>query len=157
LKKWLPFAVKPPRHGASVLLVGKNPEPSFLGSVPNPLKYENAKECHGMENGNAGGRKREIILKIRVTEAERDFIYEKMREMNTNNFTAYGRKMLIDGYAINTDYTHLKAVAAEIQKIGVNFNQIAKRVNSISRIYEQDIDEMKRGIADIWRLLKSSL
>ena len=109
-----------------------------------------------MDNANTG-RKREIILRLGVTEAERDMIYEKMRQLNTNNFGAYARKMLIDGYAINTDYSDLKTVAAEMQKIGVNINQIAKRVNSNTRIYEQDIEEMKRGIADIWRLLKSSL
>jgi len=110
-----------------------------------------------MENGNAGGRKREIILRLAVSEAERDMIDEKMRQQNTNNFGAYARKMLIDGYSINTDYSDLKAVAAEMQKIGININQIAKRVNSTTRIYEQDFEEMKRGIADIWRLLKSSL
>ena len=110
-----------------------------------------------MENGNKGGRKREIILRLGVTEAERDFIYDKMRLLNTNNFGAYARKMLIDGYAVNTDYSDLKAVAAEMQKIGVNINQIARKINSTTRIYEQDFDEMKRGIADIWQLLKSSL
>jgi len=110
-----------------------------------------------MENGNTTGRKREIILRLAVTETERDFIYEKMEQLKTNNFGAYARKMLIDGYAVNTDYSDLKAVCAEMQKIGVNINQIAKRVNSTTRIYEQDFDEMKRGIEDIWRLLKSSL
>ena len=112
-----------------------------------------------MENANetTGGRKREIVLRLCVTEAERDMIYEKMRQYNTNNFGAYGRKMLIDGYVLATDYSDLKAVVAEMQKIGVNFNQIAKRVNSTTRIYEQDFDEMKRGIDEIWRLLRSSL
>jgi hypothetical protein len=110
-----------------------------------------------MENGNKGGRKREIMLRLCVTEAERDFIYDKMRLLNTNNFGAYARKMLIDGYAVNTDYSDLKAVAAEMQKNGVNVNQIARRVNATSRIYEQDIDEMQRGIAEIWRLLRLSL
>ena len=81
-----------------------------------------------MENGNAGGCKRDTILEIRVTEAERDFIYEKMRKINTNNLTAYGRKMPIDCYAINTGYSHLKAVAAEIQKASVNFNQINRSI-----------------------------
>jgi len=112
-----------------------------------------------MENGqeNAGGLKRDVMIRFRVTEAERDFIFEKMRLLNTNNIAAYMRKMAIDGYAVNTDFSDLKAVCAEMQKIGVNFNQIAKRVNSTSRIYEQDIDEMKRGIAEIWRLLRLNL
>jgi hypothetical protein len=109
------------------------------------------------ENENTGGRKREIILKIRVTEAERDLIYEKMRLLGTNNLTAYGRKMMIDGYMINVDNSDLKAVAAELQKIGVNFNQIERKVNSTTRFYEQDFEEMKRGYAEQWRLLRLSL
>ena len=111
----------------------------------------------GNANKNTGGRKRNVLLRVFVTESERDFIYEKMNEINTNNFGAYARKMLIDGYAIHTDYTDLKAVVSEMQKIGVNVNQIARRVNSTNRIYEQDFEEMKRGIDEIWRLLRVSL
>jgi len=102
-------------------------------------------------------RKRNILLRVFVTEDERDFIYEKMNEINTNNFGAYARKMLIDGYAINTDATDLKAIAAEMQKIGVNINQIARRVNSTSRIYEQDFNEINGKVDEIWRLLRLSL
>jgi hypothetical protein len=112
-----------------------------------------------MDNGNenTGGRKREILLRLFVTEAERDMIYEKMRQYNTNNFAAYARKMLIDGYVINMDISDLKAVAAEMQKIGVNINQIARRVNSTSRIYEQDFNELQGKVDEIWRLLRLSL
>jgi hypothetical protein len=141
------------------LLVGKFPEPCFFwGKSPNPYYYEK-KERHNMDNvqESTNGRKREIVLRLCVTEAERDMIYEKMRQYQTNNFGAYARKILIDGYVINTDFSDLKAVCAEMQKIGVNVNQIAKRVNGTSRIYEQDIDEIQRGVAEIWRLLKLSL
>jgi len=65
--------------------------------------------------------------------------------------------MLIDGYAIHTDYTDLKAVIAEMQKIGVNINQIARRVNAASRIYEQDFIEIQGKVDEIWRLLRLSL
>jgi hypothetical protein len=109
------------------------------------------------ENESAGGLKRPIQIKFRVTEAERDMILEKMRMLGTNNLAAYMRKIAIDGYIINTDYSDLKTVAAEMQKIGVNFNQIARRVNSYSRIYEQDFISMKGWVDEIWRLLKSSL
>jgi hypothetical protein len=108
-------------------------------------------------NENTGGRKREIILRLAVTEDERDLIYEKMRLLHTNNFGAYARKILIDGYIIAVDNSDLKAVAAEMQKIGVNVNQIARRVNAGGGFYEQDFDEMSRGIGEIWRLLRSSL
>ena len=110
-----------------------------------------------MENTTTEGLKRPIQIKFRVSEAERNMIYEKMKQMGTKNLAAYLRKIAIDGYVINVDNSDLKAVAAEMQKIGVNINQIARRVNTTSRIYEQDFEKLQRGIADIWLLLKSSL
>ena len=101
--------------------------------------------------------KRPIQIKFRVTEAERDLIHEKMSLLGTNNLAAYLRKISIDGYIINVDNSDLKAIAAEMQKIGVNINQIARRVNTTSRIYEQDFEKMKRGIDEIWQLLRLSL
>ena len=101
-------------------------------------------------------RKRSAQILFRVTEEERDLIYQKMEQYRTNNLAAYMRKMAIDGYVINVDYSEMKAVAAEMQKIGVNINQMARRVNSTSRIYEQDFEEMKNRIDEIWRLIRAS-
>jgi len=147
-----------PLSGSAFLLVGKFPNPHFWEN-PNPLYYENRKECYGMANEyeKTDGLKRTIQIKFRVTEAERDMIYEKMRLLHTNNLAAYMRKIAIDGYIINTDTTDIKAVAAEMQKIGVNINQITKRVNSTTRIYEQDFTEIQGKVDEIWRLLRSSL
>jgi hypothetical protein len=60
--------------------------------------------------------------------------------------------MAIDGYIIVVDTSDIKAMTAEILKISVNINQIARRVNSTTRIYEQDFDEMKSTLKEIWRL-----
>ena len=64
-----------------------------------------------------GELKRSIQIKFRVAEAERDFIYKKMRLLGTNNLAAYLRKISIDGYIISVDYSDLKAIIAEMQKI----------------------------------------
>ena len=81
------------------------------------------------------GRKRTVQIKFRVTEAERDLILEKMKLVPTRNMAAYLRKIAIDGYIIQVDHIDIKAMTAEIQKIGVNVNQIAKRVNSTGSVY----------------------
>ena len=73
------------------------------------------------------GRKRTVQIKFRVTEAERDLILEKMKLVPTRNMAAYLRKIAIDGYIIQIDHADIKAMTAEIQKIGVNVNQIARR------------------------------
>ena len=70
------------------------------------------------------GRKRTVQIKFRVTEAERDLILEKMKLVPTRNMAAYLRKIAIDGYIIQIDHADIKAMTAEIQKIGVNVNQI---------------------------------
>ena len=51
-----------------------------------------------------------------------------MIESKTKNMGAYLRKMAIDGYIVNTDTTPLKKQYEEMHKIGVNINQIAKKV-----------------------------
>ena len=140
------------------VLGGKYPTPSFW-EASQTLILRNEKERYGMDNGqkNADGLKRAVQIKFRVTEAERDLIYEKMRLLRTNNLAAYMRKIAIDGYIIAVDNSDLKAVAAEMQKIGVNINQIARRVNVASRIYERDFNELQEKVEEIWRLLRLSL
>ena len=101
------------------------------------------------------GRKRTVQIKFRVTEAERDLILEKMKLIPTRNMAAYLRKIAIDGYIIQVDHSDIKAMTAEIQKIGVNVNQIAKRVNA--SVYQEDIEEIKGVLAEIWRLQRLSL
>ena len=97
-------------------------------------------------------RKRNVQIIIRVTEEERALIEEKMQQIPTLNLSAYARKMLIDGYIITLDLQEVKWHTAQLQKIGVNVNQIAKRINETGRIYADDMDEMKRVMEEVWRL-----
>lgn len=48
-------------------------------------------------------------------------------------------------------------MTTEIHKIGVNINQIVKRVNTTGNIYREDIQELKKGLEEIWQLQRSSL
>mgnify|MGYP005769680537 FL=1 len=84
-------------------------------------------------------------------------IHRKMAQAGTDNFSAYARKMLIDGYIIQVDYTNIKEMTAEIQKIGVNINQIARRVNTMGTVYDADIQELKERLTEIWHIQRSIL
>lgn len=97
-------------------------------------------------------RKRNVQIIIRVTEEERALIEEKMQQIPTLNLSAYARKMLIDGYIITLDLQEVKGHTAQLQKIGVNINQIAKRINETGQIYADDMDEMERVMEEVWRL-----
>jgi alkyl hydroperoxide reductase subunit AhpC len=122
----------------------------LVGKCPKPSKTERRYKL-------MNGRKRTVQIKFRITEEERNLIEEKMKMIPTRNMAAYLRKMAIDGYVIQIDYSDIKAMTAEIQKIGVNINQIARRVNATGNIYEQDIEEIKGALAEIWRLQRLSL
>ena len=97
-------------------------------------------------------RKRNVQIIIRVTEEERALIEEKMQQIPTLNLSAYARKILIDGYIITLDLQEVKGHTAQLQKIGVNINQIAKHINETGRIYADDMDEIKRAMEEVWRL-----
>ena len=103
------------------------------------------------------GRKRTVQIKFRVTEEERALIEQKMKLVPTRNMEAYLRKMAIDGYIIQIDHADIKAMTAEIQKIGVNINQITRRVNATGSVYQEDIEEIKGVLAEIWRIQRLSL
>ena len=102
-------------------------------------------------------RKRNVQIIIRVTEEERSLIEEKMRQIPTLNLSAYARKILIDGYIITLDLQEVKGHTAQLQKIGVNINQIAKRINETGRIYADDMNEIKRAMEEVWRLERRPL
>ena len=91
------------------------------------------------------------MLRFRVTPEEREAIERKMEEYGTDNMAAYLRKIAIDGYIIQIDHADIKAMTAEIQKIGVNVNQIARRVNATGNAYQEDIEEIKRLRDKTWR------
>ena len=74
------------------------------------------------------------------------------RQIPTLNLSAYARKILIDGYIITLDLQEVKGHTAQLQKIGVNINQIAKRINETGRIYADDMNEIKRAMEEVWRL-----
>ena len=102
-------------------------------------------------------RKRNVQIIVRVTEDERTLIEEKMRQIPTMNLSAYSRKMLIDGYIIVLDLQKVKAHTVQLQKIGGDLNQITKCINETGRIYDNDMDELKRLMNEVWKLERQLL
>ena len=102
-------------------------------------------------------RKRNIQIKFRVTEEEKQLIEQKMAQLPTRQIGAYLRKMAIDGYIIYTDTANIKEMNKELRAIGRNINQIAKRVNSTGDIYRGDITELRERLGEIWQLQRTIL
>ena len=95
-------------------------------------------------------RKREIVIRFRVTPEERSMIEAKMSQLGTSNMAAYLRKIAIDGYVVKLDLPELKEMVSLLRRSSNNLNQIAKRVNETSRIYDADIECLKENQERIW-------
>ena len=103
-------------------------------------------------------RVRPIRKEICLTEQEEQIIKSKMADLGTHNFGSYARKMLIDGYIINVDYTELRKLCAAVSKIGNNnINQIAYRMKTTSHFYAEDIAELHAGMAQVNDALRGRL
>ena len=75
-----------------------------------------------------------------------------MKKSGINNMGAYLRKMAIDGQIFILDNMPLKEINSMMTRFGGNMNQIAKRVNSTSNIYSEDIEEIKEMMKELWQL-----
>lgn len=92
-------------------------------------------------------RTRKNRIFFRVDDDELKFIQAKMKALHIKNREAYLRKMAIDGQCIRYDYS---AFESEIRKnnylisnAAKSINQIAKRVNSTSNFYEDDLQDLR--------------
>ena len=95
-------------------------------------------------------RKRNIVIRFRVTPEEREMIESKMAQFGTTNMAAYLRKISIDGFVVRLDLPELREMVSLLRRSSNNLNQIAKRVNETSRIYDADIDCLRENQEKIW-------
>lgn len=102
-------------------------------------------------------RKRNVLKKVFYSEEEMEIINKKMQELGTDNYSAFCRKMTVDGYVIKQDFTDIKKLIFEINKIGTNINQIAKNVNETSSVSNIQLEEINKKVDDIWHILKSEI
>lgn len=100
-------------------------------------------------------RVRDKQMNIRVTEYERQLIQDRVEKSGAASLTEYLLNTALDGYVINVDYSEIKSLAYEINKIGTNVNQIAHRVNSNDAVSRRDIKEVQDKVDQIWKMLRA--
>ena len=96
-------------------------------------------------------RKRNIMVRFRVTPEEKAMIEEKMSQVGTSNMEAYLRKMAIDGYILKLDLPELKEMISLLRRCSNNLNQIAKRANQTVRLYGEDMGDILQNQEQLWQ------
>ena len=100
-------------------------------------------------------RQKSKLINIRVSEKEYKLIHEKMKLLNTNNMSAYARKMLIDGLIVEVNDKAFDDVAIQLSRIGNNINQVVRRINKDDRYDKNDGELLRKKLDEIWQLLRS--
>lgn len=91
-----------------------------------------------------------IRIYTKLTPEELARIHEKMAEMEIQNRSAYIRKMALDGYCINLDFSDIKELVSLLRRCSNNLNQYAKKANQTGSIYEEDILDLKNRLDKIY-------
>ena len=102
-------------------------------------------------------RARNIVTTLRMSPDEKYFITEKMKRAGYDNFNQFVLHSLIRSEIKVVDLAPYRELAKEVNHIGTNINQIVKSVNARGRIYNEEIEYLKRRMDELWQLLKSSL
>ena len=102
-------------------------------------------------------RRRPVKLMTRVTEEEYAQIQARMALVGTGNLSAFLRKLALDGRIILLDMDEIKTLVSLLRRTSANVNQIAKRVNSTGRVYENDLEEIQNRLGEVWLALDDVL
>lgn len=99
------------------------------------------------------GNKRKDVY---YTPAEWDVILEKSKSVNMRPGT-YIQQISLNGTITYYDFPKISELIMEMNKIGVNVNQIAHKVNQIETIYNVDVEQLQEGYEELCRMLNQYL
>ena len=92
-----------------------------------------------------------------LNDDEQYILNEKFKLSGMKSKSAFLRKLILYGYVYDVDYSYLRNYNTELGRISSSLNQIAKRINSTNHVYQEDMDEVKELMNEVWRTQKSML
>ena len=122
---------------------GYRPQTPVIIQAISKIKAIKNKELNFMELIN---RTRTERLTLRLSKKEKDFIIEQKEKSNCPTFTEFFLKLAINSQINVIDTKPLFEIAAELNKIGVNINQIAKIANTARNISPERINFIRMEI-----------
>ena len=90
-------------------------------------------------------------LYIRLSEEDHAIIRQRAKESGCCSVSDYVRRIAKEQLVINLDAKIFQSLNQQLSSISNSLNQIARRINSTGRVYDEDIAEMKAKINELWR------
>lgn len=102
-------------------------------------------------------KKKNRYMQIRLSQEEYDAIEKKFQNSGMRSRSDSIRAMIFEGIIVQFDKKELRKTNNLIANIGTNINQIAIRVNSTGRIYDDDFKQIENNQREIFKTLLSIL
>ena len=99
--------------------------------------------------------KKSYTLNVRFTESEMQDILAKCEQYGYKNKTEYIRDCVRARVDLTPDRNAYAEVNKAMKRIGSNVNQILLLMRRTGHIYDQDIQQIKEGVNEIWHTLLS--
>lgn len=102
-------------------------------------------------------RIRNICVRLKLSDTEHKILKQKSEYCNVD-MSSFLRNLITDGYIIKYDLDGLQELSTEINKIGVNINQIAKHINEKGGYYDKsDMNILKKQIDNLTSLIMKKI
>ena len=95
-------------------------------------------------------RNRTNPVQFYLSDDEQYILNTKFKASGMKSMSAFLRKLILYGYVYDVDYSYLRNYNTELGRISSNLNQIAKMVNSTGNIYQEDINEVKELMNEVY-------
>lgn len=97
--------------------------------------------------------KRDIYLKIRVTEEELEAFKRKYKNSGMRTFSGFVRAMIFEGYIVHFNEEELREIYRLVANISNNINQIIVHASRNDNSFDSDFAEIKEKMNWIWQPL----
>ena len=92
-----------------------------------------------------------------MSQEELERMKQKMDELGIRNKSSYLRKMALDGYCVNLDFSDIRELVSLLRRCSNNLNQYAKKANETGSIYAEDIADLQKQQDKLWEAMKEIL
>ena len=94
---------------------------------------------------------------FRTTEAEDEFIRQKMKVFGIRKKSLLFRAMVLNGYLLKLDLPEIRETIRLLKNLTNNVNQMAKSLHEQGSIYETEIDDIRQRVDEIWSVFRKIL
>lgn len=99
-------------------------------------------------------RERIRQISIRLNDQEYEAFMESYQKSGLQNQRNFILTMCLRGYIVKVDTSGLNRVAEELNRIGVNINQIAHKVNTTGSLSTLELRNLQMYMADVYKIIK---